>query len=325
MNAVVKDNYEKLLLASLLLVLAATSIIAILTVRELPVPPLFSEGQSVEVDKIPQIKMAVVDIAVDKGPNSLEGFVYCRNSSCKYLINKIFQKCNWCKTPVVESREVSDDQNKNGISDKLELSWGLNLDDPKELLRDQDKDGFSTIVEHEMTCSPVDINDHPSSILRTSLIGIENKYIPFVLNDVVMIKDVKGNERIYVDAKHKTRGGFYLFVGEETDWLKILGAGEENGKKYALLKYFEQEVKIVKGERRQYEGWPKYILKNHLNDSQTKVSLGGKFSLKSLSNSVEIFKLMKVDATKKALIIVDQELDNKYEIGKRPLLGAPIE
>ena len=326
MSTALKENYEKLLLASLLIALAATSIAAIIMVRDVSIGDLFgNEGKSVQLDRIPNIEVAAVGINENDGPNSLEGFVYCRNSKCDYLINKGFQKCNWCSTPIVDTEDISDDLNKNGISDKLELSWGLKLDDPNELLRDQDKDGFATIVEYERVTSPIDSSTHPPVVLRSSFSGVERKYIPFTLNDVVTVKDVKGNIKVYVDAKHKKRGGFYLFVGEETDWLKILSAGEQNGEKYAILKYFEQEVRVVKGKALQYEGWPKYIIKNHLNEEKVKVSLGEKFTLKSLSGSSEIYKLLEVNRSKKSLTILDQEIDNKYEVGQSPELKAPLQ
>ena len=326
MSTALKENYEKLLLASLLIALATTSIVAIIMVRDVSIGDLFgNEGKSVQVDSIPNIEVAAVGIDENSGPNSLEGFVYCRNSKCDYLINKGFQKCNWCSTPIVDVEEISDDLNKNSISDKLELSWGLKLDDPNEILRDQDKDGFSTITEYERSTSPIDSSTHPPVILRSSFTGIEYNYIPFTLNDVVIIKDVKGNIKVYVDAKHKKRGGFYLLVGEETDWLKVLSAGEKNGEKYAILKYFEKEIRIVKGKPLQYEGWPKYIIKNHLSEEKIKVSLGQKFSLKSLSGSAEIYKLLEVNRSEKYLTILDQEIDNKYKVGESPELKVPLQ
>ena len=325
MNTVIKENYEKMLLASLLLVLAATSIAAIMMVRHLPVADIIDSGENVKVDDVPAIEELSVGIAVDKGPNSLEGFIYCRNADCDYLINKTFQKCKWCSTTVIAETVFNDDTNKNSISDKLELSWGVKLNDKNDLLRDHDKDGFATLHEYERDFSPVDNSSHPPVILRASYIGKENKYIPFTLLDVITVKDVKGNEKTYVDARHNTRGGFYLFVGESTDWLKILEAGEKKGEKYAVIKYFEEVVRIVKGQRMQYKGWPKYVIKNHLNSKSVKVSLGEKFSLSALSGKADFYKLTGVDTSGKKLLITDQSIDNKYELGEDPELKAPLE
>ena len=328
MNTAIRENYEKLLLASLLIVLAATSITAILMVRVIPerdIGGIGNAGVEVEIEKVPAIKVAAVTINKEDGPSSLESFVYCRNSACNYLINKSFQRCNWCSTPIVAVTEISDDQNKNGISDKLELNWGIKLDDPKELLRDPDKDGFSTAVEHERDFSPVDSASHPPVILRSSFAGIKTKYIPFTLNDINTVKDIRGNVKVYVDARHKTRGGFYLFVGEETDWLKVLDAGEKDGQKYAVLKYFEQELRIVKGVSVQYDGWPKYIIQNHLNDERVEVSLGERFCLKSLSGQKEFYKLKGLDISQKSLDIIDAEVANQYKVGEEPAVKEPLE
>ncbi len=324
MNTAIKENYERLLLASLLIVLAATSIAAILMVRKIPITDFVDKGLPVEVDEVPSIEVAALGIDVENGPSSLEAFVYCRNSKCNYLINKSFQKCNWCSTSIVGVTEISDDQNRNGISDKLELSWGIKLDDADELLRDPDKDGFSTVIEHERNFSPIDSSSHPPVILRSSFAGIESKYIPFTLNDVITVKDVKGNVKVYVDARHKTRGGFYLFVGEETDWLKIVEAGEANGRKYAVLKYFEQEVRIEKGTPMQYEGWPKYIIHNQLTDEKVKVAQGDKFSLNSLAGQKEVYKLIDVKREERSLTVRDEDVDNEYVVKETPALKEPL-
>ncbi|MCM8540115.1 MAG: hypothetical protein NE328_07545 [Lentisphaeraceae bacterium] len=325
MYSVLKENYEKVLLALMLLLLAVASIMCILTAKTESMPVIIGGGQVVDEEKIPiqDLKRSAMLMLSDS--KNLEGFLYCRNSSCNYLIHKSLVKCNWCDTPVIATEVFDNDMNKNKIEDKLELQWGLKLDDPNELLRDKDGDGFSTIDEYGRDYSPIDSSSHPPLALRATFVEIKNKYIPFKIKDVVISEDIRGKRRVYVDGVHSKRGSFYLSVGEETDWLAIVNAGETDGRKYAELKYFDFTFKIFVGEKLQYPTWPKYIIRNGIRKVDVAISMGEHFELQSKSGSIEKYKLIKRNKERNELHISNEELSKEFIISQQQTLKEPLE
>lgn len=319
-----KENYEKVLLALMLVLLSVTSIMSILMIRDIKMPVISKLGEDVEVKAVPEVSIASASLSLGQN-NSLDSYVYCRKASCNYLIHKSLFKCNWCGTALVREEVIENDSNKNGVNDKLELSWGLKLDDPNEILRDKDGDGFSNKDEYERDFSPVDLGAHPPIILRATFDGIELNPIPFNIKNVVETKDVRGNKRVYVDAVHAKRGAFYLAIGEETSWLKILDAGVEDGKMYAVFRYYSQEFKVWKGVEQQYPGWPKFKIKNNvLGGKVIKVSMGGKFELISSEGKREAYELERYDENNNLLYIKIEELADQFELKSTPFLKEPI-
>ena len=324
MKSELKSNYEKVLLAFLLLALAVTSVISIILVRYLPDIKLVDGGALVENDD-EKLEFASANLLNLGKIKTLENFVYCRNSSCKYLIHKSLAKCNWCGTSLEGTvKKTIEDSNNNKVPDKLEIEWGLTLDDPKALFKDQDQDGFNNIDEYDRDCSPIDSSLHPPLALRASFKGLQNKFVPFTVKDIVFIKDVRGNEKVYVDGKHWTRGSFYLTVGEDTDWLKVLGVEEVNGKKYAVLQYYSYKFKMSVGEKLQYEGWPKYKVKNEITGKLQLVSLKDKITLKAKSGSNENYILQSYDEAKETIRVFSGDRQLHYELGAEAALAEPV-
>ncbi|MCM8526192.1 MAG: hypothetical protein NE327_06720 [Lentisphaeraceae bacterium] len=324
MKSLLKENYEKWMLAVLLTLLAGASIICILEANAEGVPNIVGGGKVVAEDKIPKVEGGSLTRLVAGDVKDLEGFVYCRNSECNYLIHKSLVKCNWCSTPIVAVEVINKDKNRNGIEDKLELSWGLKLDDPNEILRDKDGDGFSTKDEYERDFSPADSSSHPPLILRASFEVIRDRYIPFKIRDIVISEDVRGNRRVYVDGVHAKRGSFYLSPGEDTEWLKILNAGIEAGRKYAELQYFDYKFKMFKGEKKQYEGWPKYVIKNNITEKIHLVSMGSEFVLKTKNGAEEAYRLVEYNEEQQMLEVINKELSSEFEVYRKPVLKEAV-
>ena len=319
-----KENYEKVLLALMLVLLSVTSIMSILMIRDIGAPGMPELGKDIIVEDIPKVSVASVSLNIDQN-KALDSYVYCRNASCKYLIHKSLFKCNWCGTALVREDVIENDSNKNGINDKVELSWGLKLDDPNEILRDKDGDGFSNKDEYERDVSPIDANMHPPLILRATYEGVVEKFIPFNIKNVVETKDVRGNKRVYVDAVHSKRGSFYLAIGEETSWLKILDAGIEDEKMYAVIRYYSQEFKVWKGVDQQYPGWPKFKIRNNIHEGKAvEVAIGEKFELISSEGQRETYQLKQYNEKNNSLIITIEDLADQFELKNTPFLKEPI-
>lgn len=324
MSISLKENYEKILLALLLVLLALASIISIIEVNAKDVTLIIGGGKTVSANAIPVIAKAENSFFKGLPEKSLQPFVYCRNSKCNYLIHKSLVKCTWCTTPIVAVERIDNDLNRNKIDDRLELKWGLKLDDPDELLRDLDGDGFSAKDEYERDSSPIDSSSHPPLALRATFEGIKSKYIPFRVNDVVIVIDVRGNRRVYVDGIHFKRGSFYLSVGEHTDWLKIINAGEVNGEKFAELQYFDFKFRIKKGEKLQYPGWPKFIVRNGITGSSVSVTMESDFKLESIKGAKESYRLVQYDKLKKEIKVSSEVLSNEFILNKKEALEKPL-
>ena len=165
------NNFEKVLLTTLLLVLAACSVMQILSMDKKKIevlnPP--NVGSMVKKTKIPSIADTKISLVEDRlQPYDSQGYIYCRKSDCNYLILSTESKCPWCNTDTKPPRErkIAGDTDMDGISDELEIKYGLNKDDPKDATLDKDEDGFSNIDEVTLDYSPNDPEDHPSVINR---------------------------------------------------------------------------------------------------------------------------------------------------------------
>ena len=82
-----KENYEKVLLALMLVLLSVTSIMSILMIRDIGVPGMPEIGKDIKVEEIPKVSVASVSLSIDQN-KALDSYVYCRKASCNYLIHK---------------------------------------------------------------------------------------------------------------------------------------------------------------------------------------------------------------------------------------------
>jgi len=104
--------------------------------------------------------------------------VICMNPADRTLIPKDAKICPYCGW---EQTVRDRDSDGDGIYDKLENTWGLNPNDPKDVLLDQDNDGFSTLVEFESGTDPSDSTNYPPLIDFVRLGDVEQTSIDFML------------------------------------------------------------------------------------------------------------------------------------------------
>jgi hypothetical protein len=103
-------------------------------------------------------------------------------------------KCPLCGIPLdlpkpgIDGEPVGpagQDTDGDGITDVIEVKYGMNPANPADANYDLDKDGFSNIYEITRGFEPNDAKSHPPLAERLALKGINRRQLPMVLKKVV--------------------------------------------------------------------------------------------------------------------------------------------
>ncbi|MDF3130093.1 hypothetical protein P0Y35_12870 [Kiritimatiellaeota bacterium B1221] len=114
--------------------------------------------------------------------------VVCMNPDDNTLISpdaKICPYCGWEQKD--RTNELDTDQ--DGIPDYKELAWGMNPNDPNDVLLDQDNDGFNTLTEYQAGFDPMDPNSHLPLIDFVRLGEVVESSIEFDLRGIAKLGD----------------------------------------------------------------------------------------------------------------------------------------
>ena len=323
MKEYIKMHFEKLLLITLLVALMMSSVSVIWGLKSPIVNPPNNNGEEYKYSQGQTINSYRVSLRESYLPYSPGNYIYCRNSSCNYLISGQHDKCSWCGTKTVsETVQQSDDTNNNLIPDTLELSWGLKLDDVDAIHRDIDIDGFSTIDEFLNKESPIDSKSHPSLLNRCSFAGVEYKYIPLWINNIEQNIDRNGVKRVYIDGK-----GFYREVGEKNRDMTFLSTGKEADKEFAIVDVKGKQYKVFVRQKTVMPGWPKYKIKVglHKKPGIIKVIPGEKFYIKSIAGENYKFQFIDFDSLNKRMNIKDVSKSELHRLGFEEAMKKPLE
>ncbi|WFB37622.1 thrombospondin type 3 repeat-containing protein [Kiritimatiellota bacterium B12222] len=183
----IKKHGEKVLLVVLLLVLAGAVFMALNSTSKFQNMNVSSTtgGQvdlAVDTDGVQSFINHLTDdpyqLEVITNAFTPEVRVMCMNPDDLTLIPKDAKICPYCKW---EQTERVRDTDEDGINDKLELQWGMNPNDPKDIYLDQDNDGFQTIVEFERDTDPTDSSSYPPLVDYLRLISVSETSISFEL------------------------------------------------------------------------------------------------------------------------------------------------
>jgi hypothetical protein len=336
------NNFEKVLLTTLLLVLAACSVLQILSMDKKKIEVLQADniGTFVKETKIPSIADTKISLVEDRlQPYDSQGYIYCRKSDCNFLILSTESKCPWCNTDTKPPRErkKGGDIDMDGISDELEIKYGLNKDDPKDATLDKDEDGFSNLDEVTLEHSPNDAEDHPSVINRTRYRGAKPDPYPLKIATIDTGKfrigddpsDLKkGSWDIHVDViVNKRKRSRYFKINDKDSDLKftIADVGIENDKPFVLVKMADEEEPIKFFESKAFKIKSiAYYFFNELDKKYYQAEMGKEFFLPDLKGNKEKYKFIKFDATKKEATIIDyQTSENDVKVGLEAKLKEP--
>ena len=332
MKELLAKNFEKVILTSLLVVLAGSSVYLILTMdrTEIKVINNPNAGAMVQPIKVEDLPSISVKLSEDKlQPYDPRGYVYCRKSDCSYLILSSLPKCPWCKTdtkPEVVIALSKGDKDNDGISDQDEIKFGLNPEDPNDVNLDKDSDGFINIDEYKADTDLSDPSSHPSVINRSKLhprIRLTTYYpIIFSYFSITDEKDKKTWD-IYGDLiVNRRKKSIFKRVNDKISEIgyTITDVGKEDGKEFIVIeKEGEEAVKIFAGKTQT----PKetvYVIENELTKEIVKVELGKEFILKDKAGNKEKYKAESFDIKTKSLLIIDFQTKEKVKLGLETIL-----
>ena len=336
MKELLAKNIEKVLLTSLLVILAGCSVYLILTMvkKEINVIDNANAGATVQSEKVKDMPMMSISLAEEKlQPFDPRGYIYCRKSDCNYLIVSNLPKCPWCKTdtkPEVEIVRSSGDKDKDGIPDQEELKLGLNPDDPNDAGLDNDKDGYTNLDEFKMKFDLADANSHPSIINRCKLhprIRVAT-YYPIILS-YLTIGDEKDKKTwdIYADIiVNRRKSSIFKRVNDKIPELgyTITDVGKEEGKEFIVLeKEGEEPVKIFASKKPAVKKIV-YVIENELTKDRVMVELGKDFILKDKAGNEEKYKAESFDLKTRTLKVIDYLTALNVELGLTPKLTETV-
>ena len=330
----IKKHFEKLLLLFLLIILAICSVYQIATMErpDLTFLKPENEGEIIEEYEIPVIDKHVIQLNDGTSrPYTGDYFVYCRRKSCKYLIANTESKCPWCGTDTIHKDIIDEnrDSDNDGMTDKFEITYGLDPNDPKDAFLDKDKDGFTNIEEHNKESLVNDPLSHPSLITKTKLWRVENIYYPFSVTTIDTgqynpEKDPSDLKKrtwdIYADIYVNNRRRSRYYKLNETDQItgyQVIEVGLEENKPYAVFKKGDEPpVKFYADKKRKFK--EKFcLIKNVLNEKSYKVKIGNSFKMSSLNGKLENFKLLDLDLLNKKALIRDYQTSKDTQVGTK--------
>lgn len=330
MKELLAKNFEKVLLTSLLIILAGSSVFLILTMVKKEIKKIPNAGADIQNEVVPEIPQLSVSLAEDKvQPFDPKGYIYCRKSDCNYLILSTLPKCPWCRTdtkPEVIVNNANGDKDADGIPDKDELEFGLNPEDPKDAGLDKDADGFINLDEYKMAFDISDPKSHPPVINRCKLhprIRVAT-YYPIILS-YLTIGDEKDKKTwdIYADIiVNRRKSSIFKRINDKIPEIgyTITDVGREDGKDFIMLKKEgEEPVKLFASKTPAVKNIV-YVIENELTKERAMIELNKEFKLKDKAGNEEKYKAESFDAQTKTLTVIDYLTSQKVKLGLEPIL-----
>ena len=272
-------------------------------------------------------------------------YVYCRNPLCASLVNLSHERCKKCNTPVlkVEERLGGDDDDQDGIPNKVEIRENMDPKNPADKAEDRDNDGFSNFdelmtFEGKAGCIDDD-KDHPPFVALYGAIKAPVKALPFKVAKI----DIEGPKnkwqvQLQVDPIGRSRSrrttktiadgdpiGENEFLNYTLKDIVVDETDPENKKKMKLT--FENGNKEQVVAELGSEITPPKSFKVDFNDGKksfTVTQIGEKFTLKGANNEVQNYILRAWDSQKSVAKVFCQEDKTESDVGAKPAVKCPV-
>jgi len=139
-------------------------------------------------------------------------------------------ECPFClavQPDIIDIKKL--DTDGDGILDQIELTWGLDPQDPNDAMTDLDGDGFSNYEEFRGETDPKDPDSSPEPVVKLRVAVI--KAVPFYLRFVGTQKMPGGSIRFQLNLQSKERTYFAklddVILGYKVDQYDPEGKGSE--------------------------------------------------------------------------------------------------
>ena len=333
-----KNHYEKIILGVLLIAIVVGFIKALSQMEQIDQGgnnsrPFAGGSKKIEMAKAVKIDYNTVDkIKIDKKTFSIGTHVYCKKPGCNYIFSETEPKCPKCGdmrgTTINNIVKKNKDTDNDGIPDDVEKRLGLDPTDPKDALKDKDKDGFANIFEIKKGTDISEKEDHPPLYYHLRYRRSKDKTLSFRFKGIID-NGAKADWLLQIQVKGETK---LMKIGQSVDGYKIEDAEiietlvngvavdqtnitlvDKNGAKFQARK----DKKITPPNSKVYQ------FRDNLNDKSIEVRPGETITIKSKSGEEVEYKFLSYNSTKKGPE-VDVDEEKPFVVGKKTLYDSEM-
>lgn len=196
--------------------------------------------------------------------------------------------------------DVDPDSDGDGIPDKIELKWGLNVFDPSDAQGDLDGDGYSNLEEYLAGTDPTDAASFPPPAAKLRLVRTMTDPFRFVFAGI-------SGERYQLNTRNNDRT-YFVSIGDEVEGFKVASydAAAPGGPTLTLTRG-TQSFRLVRGRTITDEARTAFLVLL-LDGSRYRVRVNDTLTIKDVRYKV-------VDIREDRIVIRDAQTDKVTNVG----------
>lgn len=196
--------------------------------------------------------------------------------------------------------DVDPDSDGDGIPDKIEMKWGLNIFDPTDAQGDLDGDGYSNLEEHLAGTDPMDAASFPPPAAKLRLVRTMTDPFRFVFAGI-------SGERYQLNTRNSDRT-YFVSIGDEVEGFKVASYDPAApGGPTLTLTRGTQTFRLVRGRTITDEARTAFLVLL-LDGSRYRVRLNDTLTIKDVRYKV-------VDIREDRIVIRDAQTDKLSSVG----------